>query len=110
VTLVVIEGGGRSSAEIEELKRGARYDRETLTGLQRKLLEEESTRKWAEAEIVRRDKVVASLFLEQEERKLLSNRYQAAGAYRSKCSKDLEGVAKYVAKLNVSLASALLSP
>jgi hypothetical protein len=43
--------------------------------------------------------VVASLFLEQEERKLLSSRYQAAGAYRSKCSKDLEGVAKRTGSL-----------
>jgi uncharacterized protein YjbI with pentapeptide repeats/class 3 adenylate cyclase len=72
VTLMLDDTGGRNTAELEELKKSLETTGKRLLGLQRKLLEEESTRQWAEEEIARRDTVLARLFLEQEERKLLS--------------------------------------
>jgi uncharacterized protein YjbI with pentapeptide repeats/class 3 adenylate cyclase len=72
VTLVVDDRGGRTPAEIEELKTALEVTGKRLIGLERKLLDEESARKWAEEEISRRDKILAYLYLEQTERKLLS--------------------------------------
>jgi uncharacterized protein YjbI with pentapeptide repeats/class 3 adenylate cyclase len=72
VTLVVDDRGGRTPAEIEELKTALEVTGKRLIGLERKLLDEESARKWAEEEISCRDKILAYLYLEQTERKLLS--------------------------------------